>query len=68
VRTRERICRKKARYADRAEAEAAARTFGLLLLPYHCERCGFVHLTSRTRGKRLPRDGAKAPARPAGTD
>jgi hypothetical protein len=58
VRTRERICRRKARYDGPAEAQAAARAFGRLLLPYRCDRCGFVHLTSRTRGKRLPRTGA----------
>ena len=57
MRTRERICRRKARHAGPAEAEAAARDFGLPLFPYRCDRCGFVHLTSRRRGKRLPRPG-----------
>jgi hypothetical protein len=55
MRTRERICRRKSRFASEQQAHAAALQSGLLLLPYRCDRCGAVHLTSRTRGKRLPR-------------
>ena len=57
MRTRQSICRKKARYASEEEARAAARRSGLLLLPYLCDRCRQFHLTSRTKGKRLPRNG-----------
>jgi hypothetical protein len=53
MRTRERICRAKARFASEAEARAAAERSGLLLLPYRCDRCRLFHLTSRTKGKRL---------------
>jgi hypothetical protein len=53
VRTRESICRKKARFASEAEARAAAARAGLPLLPYRCDRCRLFHLTSRTKGKRV---------------
>ena len=55
MRTRLSICRKKARFASEEEALAAAQRFGLPLLPYRCDRCHAFHLTSRTKGKRLPR-------------
>jgi hypothetical protein len=51
VRTRESICRKKARFADEAEALLAARRSGLALYPYRCDRCRHYHLTSRAKGK-----------------
>jgi len=53
MRTRLSVCRRKARYASAEEALAAARGFGLPLLPYRCDRCGRFHLTSRTKGKRV---------------
>ena len=56
MRTRLSICRKKARYPSEEEARTAARRSGLLLLPYLCDRCRQFHLTSRTKGKRVPRD------------
>lgn len=55
MRTRQSICEKKARFASQADAAEAARGFRLLLLPYRCDRCGSFHLTSRTKGKRVPR-------------
>jgi len=55
MRTRQSICAKKRRFAGEAEARAAAARSTLLLLPYRCDRCGAFHLTSRTKGKRLPR-------------
>ena len=58
MRTRESICRKKARFAAEAEARAAAQQWALPLLPYRCDRCGAYHLTSRTKGRRVPRPGA----------
>jgi hypothetical protein len=51
MRTRESICRKKARFQSAEEALAAARSFGIPLLPYRCDRCLLFHLTSRTKGK-----------------
>ena len=54
MQTRLSICRKKARYASEEEALAAAQGFGLPLLPYQCDRCRAFHLTSRSKGKRLP--------------
>lgn len=56
MRTRLSVCRRKARYASTEEAALAAHGFGLPLLPYRCNRCGRVHLTSRTKGKRVPTD------------
>lgn len=55
MRTRLSICRRKARYAGEQEAVLAARSAGLPLRPYRCDRCGRFHLTSRTKGKRTPR-------------
>jgi len=37
------------------EAEAAALRSGLALRAYRCDRCARFHLTSRTKGKRVPR-------------
>lgn len=55
MRTRLSICIKKVRYGS--EAEALAVVFGaqLPLRPYRCDRCRQFHLTSRTKGKRIPR-------------
>ena len=55
MRTRLSICKRKARYATVTEARAAAVEFGLPLRAYRCDRCFQVHLTSRTKGKRVPR-------------
>jgi len=57
MRTRQSICAKKRRFAREEEARAAAQGCGLVLLPYRCDRCGAFHLTSRTKGKRLPKAG-----------
>lgn len=57
MRTRERVCRRKRRFPRAEQARDAARQSGLLLLPYRCDRCGAFHLTSRTKGKRLPANG-----------
>jgi hypothetical protein len=54
-RTRLSICARKRRYASEAEAHAAARSADLPLHPYRCDRCGRIHLTSRTKGRRIPR-------------
>ena len=55
MRTRLRICVKKARYASEQDALLAARGSGLPLRLYRCDRCRQFHLTSRTKGKRVPR-------------
>ena len=55
MRTRLSICVKKARYVSEQDALLAAQGCGLPLSPYRCDRCGQFHLTSRTKGKRVPR-------------
>jgi hypothetical protein len=55
MRTRLSICARKARFASAEEADAAARRSGLPLRLYRCDRCRQFHLTSRTKGKRMPR-------------
>ncbi|MCD2322826.1 hypothetical protein LQ953_02210 [Sphingomonas sp. IC-56] len=52
MRTRLSICARKRRYASEPDAVAAAMAADIVLRPYHCERCGQFHLTSRTKGKR----------------
>ncbi|WP_448661694.1 hypothetical protein ACG3SL_13575 [Sphingomonas sp. CJ20] len=55
MRTRASVCARKRRFASADEAVQAAAGFGLMLLPYRCDRCHAFHLTSRTRGKRIAR-------------
>jgi len=55
MRTRLSICVRKIRYASEEDALASARQSGLELRPYRCDRCLRYHLTSRTKGKRIPR-------------
>ncbi|MBA4353654.1 MAG: hypothetical protein C0409_03070 [Novosphingobium sp.] len=55
MRTRLSVCQRKARYATREAAVEAARSIGLDLHPYKCDRCLRHHLTSRTKGRRVPR-------------
>ncbi|WP_082553729.1 hypothetical protein [Altererythrobacter sp. Root672] len=69
MRTRLSICKKKVRYGSEEDATAAALRDGLRLRPYRCDRCGRFHLTSRTKGKRVPtyeRQGE--PTQSQGTD
>jgi hypothetical protein len=54
MRTRLSICNRKARYDTAADAHAAAAAT-ITLRPYRCDRCRQFHLTSRTKGKRVPR-------------
>jgi hypothetical protein len=54
MRTRLSICQRKARYPSAAEALAAARASGLVLRSYRCDRCFQWHLTSKTKGRRVP--------------
>ncbi|WP_294133608.1 hypothetical protein [Sphingobium sp.] len=53
--TRLRICAAKRRYGSEADAQVAAERASIILRPYRCDRCGQFHLTSRTKGKRVPR-------------
>lgn len=55
MRTRLSICQKKVRYRTQADALAAVFGATITLRPYRCDRCGQFHLTSRTKGKRIPR-------------
>jgi hypothetical protein len=55
VRTRQSICAKKIAYRSLDEAVVVARDAGFELRPYRCDRCRLFHLTSRTKGKRIPR-------------
>lgn len=51
MRTRLSVCRRKRRFAT-VTAALAAVAGDAVLLPYRCDRCAQVHLTSRTKGKR----------------
>ena len=55
MRTRLSACARKARFLTAAEAIEAARTATIPLRHYRCDRCRRFHLTSRTKGKRIPR-------------
>jgi hypothetical protein len=55
MRTRLNICLKKMRYAIEADAVTAALQANITLRHYRCDRCRQFHLTSRTKGKRMPR-------------
>jgi len=55
MRTRLSVCVRKASYRSTEEALAAAALSGLDLRTYRCDRCGLIHLTSRTKGKRITR-------------
>lgn len=54
-RTRLRICRAKRAYSSELDARTAAAATCLDLRPYRCDRCRAHHLTSRRKGKRIPR-------------
>ena len=55
MRTRLSICARKQRYPTASAAHLAAAAATIILRPYRCDRCGAFHLTSRTKGKRVPR-------------
>lgn len=61
-RTRASICARKVAHASEAAALTVARSAAVPLRPYRCERCGAFHLTSRTKGKRVPRPALAMPA------
>jgi hypothetical protein len=55
MRTRQSICAKKVSYRTEEGALLVARRSGLQLRTYRCDRYRRIHLTSRTKGKRIPR-------------
>jgi hypothetical protein len=55
VRTKLSVCARKQRFPSEQDALLAAQKAGLPLRPYRCDRCRQFHLTSRTKGKRIPR-------------
>lgn len=55
MRTRPGICARKARYSSLEEATAVALRARVTLRPYRCGLCRDWHLTSRTKGMRVPR-------------
>lgn len=59
MRTRLSVCARKRRFASAEEARAAGA--GSALHPYACDRCRQFHLTSRTKGRRVPRPPATPP-------
>jgi hypothetical protein len=54
MRTRPGVCQRKARYATEADALTVAAQAKVTLRPYRCDLCRHYHLTSRTKGMRLP--------------
>ena len=55
MRTRLSICARKARYPSEQDALLAIQRAGIMLRLYRCDRCRQFHLTSRTKGKWMPR-------------
>jgi hypothetical protein len=55
VKTRPGICQKKRRFVSREEAEQVALRADVTLRAYKCALCKAFHLTSRTKGLRMPR-------------
>ena len=49
------VCLRKARFPSEEEALRAAQAAAVPLRAYRCDRCGQFHLTSRTKGKPIPR-------------
>lgn len=55
MRTKLSTCTRKLRFRREADALRAALKAELSLRHYRCDRCRQFHLTSRTKGKRVPR-------------
>ncbi len=55
MKTRPGICQRKRRFATREAAEAVAVAADTPLRAYKCALCRQFHLTSRTKGLRVPR-------------
>ena len=61
MRTRLSICKRKTRYPTEREADLAVASATIMLRRYRRDRCVQFHLTSRTKGKRVPRPPATTP-------
>ncbi len=61
MRTRLSVCTRKASYSSTQDALLATERATITLRTYRCDRCGQYHLTSRTKGKRVPRPPAATP-------
>ena len=61
MRTRLSICLKKARFQSAQDALLIAERSDVPLRSYRCDRCRKFHLTSRTKGKRVPRPKGQRP-------
>ena len=55
MKTRPGICHRKKQYATREAAELTAREAPFTLRAYRCALCRRFHLTSRTKGMKIPR-------------
>jgi hypothetical protein len=55
MRTRLSVCGRKSRFTSVDEALEAVESASVPLRHYRCDRCRQFHLTSRTKGKRIPR-------------
>lgn len=62
MRTRLRICQTKQHFYDQVQAQVVALRHAFIVRPYRCDRCGTWHLTSRRKGKRIPRPDLTRPA------
>ena len=54
MKTRPGVCARKRRFASEAEALTVAERAEFTLRPYRCALCRQWHLTSRTKGMKLP--------------
>lgn len=54
MRTTPRICQRKARYESEAAALEVAAKAPFPLRPYRCGLCRQFHLTSKTKGMKVP--------------
>jgi hypothetical protein len=61
MRTKLSVCLRKARFVSEDAAVLVAARAGIELRSYRCDRCGQFHLTSRTKGKRMPRPDHPTP-------
>jgi hypothetical protein len=61
VRTKLSVCLRKTQFASEAAALLVAARASVALRSYRCDRCGQFHLTSRTKGKRMPRPDGITP-------
>lgn len=55
MKTRPAVCNRKKAFATREEAERVASKAPFTLRAYKCELCKRFHLTSRTKGMKVPR-------------